>query len=117
MDNAFYRIGNWHKAQTLADRIGSRRWPRLLNHLARWVNPHLPVFAKANFGGYYWVADQVEVATDIAFGTRPALERILPATFAHAASAFSAEDVLRFLGRKLTPTLAAEGEHRRPPPP
>jgi hypothetical protein len=108
VDNAFYRIGNWHKAQTLADRIGSRRWPRLLNHLARWVNPHLPVFAKANFGGYYWVADQVEVATDIAFRTRPALENILPATFAHAASAFSAEDVLRFLGRKLTPALAAE---------
>ena len=108
MNNAFYRVGNWQRAQVLADRIGSRRWPRLLGHLASWVNPYLPLFAKANFGTYYWVADQAEISTDITFRTRPALEQILPATFAHTASAFSAEDVLRFLGRKLTPTLAAE---------
>ncbi len=108
VNNAFYRVGNWQRAQVLADRIGSRRWPRLLGHLASWVNPYLPLFAKANFGTYYWVADQAEISTDITFRTRPALEQILPATFAHTASAFSAEDVLRFLGRKLTPTLAAE---------
>ena len=89
-------------------RIAGRRWTRLLNHLACRVNPHLPVFARAGFGGYYWVADQVEVSTDIAFRTRPALEKVLPSLFAHAASAFSAEDVLRYLGRKLTPALAAE---------
>jgi hypothetical protein len=106
--NAFYRIGNWQAAQRLADRLAARRWPRFLDHLARWVNPHLPTFRKAGFGGYYWVADQVEVATDIAFETRPGLEKVLPSLFAHAASAFSAEDVLRFLGRKLHPALAAE---------
>jgi hypothetical protein len=106
--NAFWRISNWQRAQALADRIASRRWPRLLDHLAAWVNPHLALFTKANFGGYYWVADQAEISTDIVFRTRPALEKILPATFAHAASAFSATDVLRFLGRKLTPALAAE---------
>jgi hypothetical protein len=107
-DNAFYRVGNWQRAQTLSDRIASRRWPRLLGRLATGVNPHLPIFAKANFGSYYWVADQAEISTDIAFRTRPALEKILPATFAHAASAFSAQDILRFLGRKLTPALAVE---------
>jgi hypothetical protein len=106
--NAFYRIASWKRAQALADRIGSRRWPRLLNRLARWVNPHLPLFTNSTFGGYYRVADQAEISTDIAFRTRPALEKILPGLFAHAASAFSAEDILRFLGRKLTPTLAAE---------
>jgi hypothetical protein len=106
--NAFYRCSNWAVAQRLADRLAARKWPRALNHLARWANPHLATFAKADFGGYYWVADQVEVATDVVFATRPALEGVLPSLFAHAASAFSAEDVLRFLGRKLTPTLAAE---------
>ncbi len=106
--NAFYRMTNWQAAQRHADKLAARKWPRLLDHLARWVNPHLPAFSKAGFGSYYWVADQVEVATDIAFDTRPALEQLLPALYAHAASAFSAEDVLRFLGRKLTPTLAAE---------
>jgi hypothetical protein len=106
--NCFVRMSNWQAAQRLADKLAARRWPRLLNHLANWVNPHLPAFSHAGFGGYYWVADQVEVATDVAFDTRPALEHILPSLFAHAASAFSAEDVLRFLGRKLTPALAAE---------
>lgn len=106
--NAFYRVANWRTAQRLADQLAARRWPRLLNHLARWVNPHLQTYSKAGFGSYYWVADQIEVSTDIAFVTRPAVEKILPAVFAHAASAFSAEDVLRFLGRKLHPSLAAE---------
>ena len=106
--NAFWRTSNWQRAQALADRIAGRRWPRLLNHLAAWVNPYLPLFNKAHFGGYRWVADQAEISTDIAFRTRPALEKILPGLFAHAGSAFSAEDILRFLGRKLTPALAAE---------
>jgi hypothetical protein len=106
--NAFYRCSNWPAAQRLADRMAARKWPRLLNHLARWVNPHLSTFAKADFGGYYWVADQAEIATDVVFDTRPGLEQILPGLFAHATSAFAAEDVLRFLGKKLTPQLAAE---------
>lgn len=106
--NAFVRVERWGVAQRLADRLARRRWPRLLDRLARVVNPHLATISRAGFGGYYWVADQVEVATDVAFRTRPALEAVLPQLFAHAASAFSAEDVLRFLGRKLHPALAAE---------
>ena len=54
------------------------------------------------------MADQVEVATEIAFDTGPGLEEVLPSLFTHAASAFAAEDVLRFLGRRLHPALAAE---------
>jgi hypothetical protein len=63
---------------------------------------------KAGYGPYWWVIDQAEVATDVAFKSRHALEALLPSLFAHAASAFSAEDVLRFLGRKLHPALAVE---------
>jgi len=106
--NAFLRVGDWAVAQRLADQLARRRWPRLLDHMAREVNPHLRTLARTGFGGYYWVADQVEVATDVAFRSRPALEGILPQLFSHAAQAFSAEDVLRFLGRKLHPALAAE---------
>jgi hypothetical protein len=98
VDNALWRVASWRRAQALADRISSHRWPRLLNRLASWVNPFLPVFKKANFGGYYWVADQAEISTDIVFRTRPALEKILPALCAHAASAFGAEDILRSWG-------------------
>jgi hypothetical protein len=107
-DNCFYRIGNWTRAQALSDKIARRRWWRCLNHLAGLVNPLLPAIQGAGMGSYYWVADQAEVSTDVAFRTRPALEKILAGTFAYAASAFCADDVLRFLGRKMHPALAAE---------
>jgi hypothetical protein len=56
------------------------------------VNPHLPTFRKAGFGGYYWVADQVEVATDIAFGTRPGLDCSSGGVAVEECSAFGSAD-------------------------
>ena len=106
--NAIVTCSNWGLAQRLSDRLASRGWAKDLSGLARQVNPHLPMLKKAGYGPYWWVVDQAEVATDVAFKSRPALEALLPSLFAHAASAFSAEDVLRFLGRKLHPALAAE---------
>src|SRR3712207_4047320 len=35
--NCFLRMSNWQAAQRLADKLVAHRWPRLLNHLARWV--------------------------------------------------------------------------------
>ena len=115
--NAIVSVSSWGLAQRLADRWATRRWTRLLDGLARQVNPHLPMLRKAGYGPYWWVIDQAEVATDVAFASRSALESLLPTLFAHAASAFSAEDVLRFLGRKLTGQLACEvtsSARRRP---
>lgn len=115
--NAIVACDDWPLAQALADKLAQRRWPRLLNALAKQVNPHINRIGRAGFGGYWWVADQVEVATDVAFGSRAALEGVLPSLFAHAASTFSAEDVLRFLGRKLHPSLTKEvttSARRRP---
>jgi hypothetical protein len=106
--NAFLRVGDPTLAQRLADKLASRRWHRTLGALARWVNPMLPTIGRAGFGSYYFVAEQIEVATDIVFCSRPALEDVLEHLVAHAASAFSAEDILRFLGRKLHPQLACE---------
>ena len=115
--NAIVAVTNWAVAQRLAGRWATRRWARLLDGLARQVNPHLPMLRRAGYGPYWWVVDQAEVATDVAFASRSALQAVLPCLFAHAASAFSAEDVLRFLGRKLTPQLACEvtsSARRRP---
>jgi len=72
---------------------------------------------RAGLGGYWWVTDQAEVATDIAFRSRETLEEVLPGIFAHAASSFSPPDVLRFLGRKLHRALTQEvttSARRRP---
>jgi hypothetical protein len=106
--NTFLKVDHWTRAQAIANRLARKAWPRLLDRLVRPLNPVLADIRRAGFGGYYWVADQAEVATDVAFATRPALAEILPDLFTHATAAFSSEDVLRFLGRKLHPALAAE---------
>ena len=85
-----------------------RAWPRVLNAFARMVNPILPAVRAAEHGGYYWVLDQAEVATDIMFKTRRDLLDIWPDLVHHAALNLGSEDVLGFLGRKLHPSLQAE---------
>lgn len=115
--NSIVACDDWDRAQVLADKLAKRRWPRVLNAIARKHNPLVNRIGRAGFGGYWWVADQVEVATDVAFCDRDGLEAILPGLFAHAASTFSSVDVLRFLGRKLHPCLTKEvttSARRRP---
>src|SRR5262249_59784422 len=98
----------WGPARSRAGRPAARRWPRLVARPARQANPHLELLRSGGIGPYWWVVDQAELATDLAFSSRRALEQLLPGLVAHATSCFSAEDVLRFLGRKLHPALAAE---------
>jgi hypothetical protein len=35
--------------------------------LARRINPLLPLIRSAGYGGYRWVVDQREIATDVMF--------------------------------------------------
>jgi hypothetical protein len=105
-DNALLRIDNLDKASALCERFAHRSWPRLLDNFARRLNPHLETIEKGGFGGYYWVVDQAEIATDVMFRDRPELAAIMPDLIRHAALDLSSEDVLQFLGRKLHPSLA-----------
>jgi len=116
-DNALLWIDDLERASELCDRFAHRAWPRLLNAFARRINPILADIGRADFGGYYWCLDQAEIATDVMFETRAALLEVWPDLMRHAAHNFSSEDVLRFLGRKLHPALAAEvlTEARRRP--
>lgn len=107
-DNALVRIDDLERAGAACDRFAHRAWPRVLNAFARWANPALASIEKAAFGGYYWVADQAEVATDVMFRSRPALAALMPDLVRHATLCLSSADVVRFLGRKLHPALAAE---------
>jgi hypothetical protein len=99
-DNKLTQIADLKTAQALCDKFAHRKWPRLLDTWAKQVNPHLPRLRAAGCPGYYWVTDQAEYATDVFFRDRASLEVLVPALVALAATAFSAEDVLRFLGRK-----------------
>lgn len=107
-DNKILRVDDLDLAQRLAKQFAERKWVRVLDAFARRFNPHLRQIVKSGFGSYYWVVDQCEVATDIMFKTRKALDEVLPELYEAALLHFSPEDVLRFLGRKLHPSLKAE---------
>jgi hypothetical protein len=72
------------------------------------VNPHLDTVKRVGFRGYYWVVDQAEIATDVMFKDRASLAAVMPDLVHHASLNMSSADVMRFLGRKLHPSLKAE---------
>lgn len=116
-ENSLLAIDDIEAASELCERFARRAWPRLLNAFARLLNPILPSIGAAGYGGYYWVLDQAEIATDVMFKSRRELLEIWPDLVRHAALNMSSEDVLGFLGRKLHPSLAAQvvTDAKRPP--
>ena len=106
-ENSLLAMDDLERAARLCDRFAHRSWPRVLNAFARRLNPLLASIAGAGFGGYYWVLDQAEIATDVMFRSRSELLAVWPDLVRHAALNMSAEDVLGFLGRKLHPSLVA----------
>jgi hypothetical protein len=105
-DNAFTAIDNFKAAQACADRFAKQNWPKLLGELARRFNPL--VGKELREKDYYWVADQVEMATDVIFKDRSRLASLYPRLIEHARACFTAEDVLKFLGRKLNANFRGE---------
>jgi hypothetical protein len=106
-DNAFTQLDEPAKAQRLADRFPRLSWVKILDGLARQVNPLLAE-DWLQHKGYYWVLDQVEYSTDVLFKDRHALAELYPLLLDHACLYFSAQDILKFLGRRLHPRFDGE---------
>jgi hypothetical protein len=106
-DNAFTALDDPEAAQELADSFAELKWAKILDRLARRVNPLM--FERWFRGlGYYWVVDQAEYATDLIFTGREALAGLYPRLLDHAAVNFSANDILGFLGRRFHPRFDGE---------
>src|SRR5437879_10385538 len=90
------------KAQRLLDRQLKTRWPKLLNGIARQLNPiHAEIFHKHPIS-YYWSTYQHEWAIDVVFHHAADLRRFYPRWVNHAMTTFSSPDFMRFLGKHLT---------------
>jgi hypothetical protein len=111
-ENCFVQIDDLVQAQKLADKFAHRQWERVWNNFARRVNPFLDDIIAAVKHGYYWTIEQCEIATDVMFTNQQTLDDILPTLFRESLLTFSAEDVMRFLGRKLSPHFAGKVETR-----
>ncbi len=107
-ENCFTRIDDLSKAQAMSDDLTSRRWHRFLNAIAKRVNPWLHPNAGLNLQGYYWSIREGEYATDVMFKDANALKEIYPGLVNHAIEKFSCRDVLRFLGRRITPRFTGQ---------
>jgi hypothetical protein len=109
-DNAFTRIADLPAAQAAADQLRKVKLPRLLGQLARQFNPLLG--AELRGKEYYWVIDQAEYATDVLFKSSAELAGLYPRLVEHARACFTAEDVFRFLGRRLNWHFRGEAHTR-----
>jgi len=105
-DNCFAHLGNPARAQQLADQFPRLAWPRILNEMAARVNPLLSDLLRGM--EYYWVVDQAELSTDVLFKDAAALRPLFGELLRQATLSFGAEDVMHFLGRKLTPQFKGE---------
>ncbi len=106
LDNAFLTIARPERADRLARDFARLPWPQVLTRFAERFNPLLGDVLQPM--QYYWVTDQAEYATDVMFRSRADLQSLYPALLRYASLAYRAEDVMRFLGRKLHPNFQGE---------
>jgi hypothetical protein len=103
-DNCFLDIDNLAAAQKLMDQQLRSDWPALLNSLARLSDPTHDTLLGTPPVPYYWTVDQSEWATDILFHSAKDLAKLFPRLVRHGMDTLHSEDVMRFLGRALTPS-------------
>jgi hypothetical protein len=96
-DNAFVEIGNFKKAQRLADAWPVWRLHRQLDQLARRLCPVLDHFP----AGYHWSVMQVEYSTDVIFRRASDLAPVYELLSRTVVQAVRADRIATFLGRKL----------------
>jgi len=111
-DNCFWMIADLERAQALCDKFAHRQWERVWQAFAARVNPLLEKVKAWTGKGYYWSIDQAEIATDVMFPDQETLDALLPALFQETLLTLSAEDVMRFLGRKLNGNFQGKIETR-----
>lgn len=99
-DNCFVSLENIKRSQTLMDSQVRKDFPKLLNRIARILNPAHGKIFKDFPQEYYWSVYQNEWATDVMFRDIASLQKIYPSLVLHAMTSFSSPDVMRFLGRK-----------------
>jgi DNA-binding MarR family transcriptional regulator len=103
-DNAFLRVSDLPRAQSLADAFSPDALHRRLDRYAQWLCPVQDVFKQS----YHWSIRQVEYSTDLMFRSEQILVPLYDALSRQAVLAADAPRVAAFLGKKVTPQLAQE---------
>jgi hypothetical protein len=99
-DNCFTWVEDFTRAQELADLQPKIHWEGELDRLLQRVLPPRELWLPDD--RYYWTSDQTEWATDLAFRDSETLAELYPQWIRRGIETFRSEDVLRFLGKRLT---------------
>jgi hypothetical protein len=103
-DNAFIRIDDFTKAQSLSDQLKPDDLHRILDRYAKMCCPVQEEFGQQ----YHWSLMQTEYSTDLVFRSDAILSTLYEDISRQAVIAVKAEQVSSFLGKKITPQLAQE---------
>jgi hypothetical protein len=96
-DNALSQCGDWKRAQELADGLDPRQLHHKLKELTQLCCPASSQFSN----GYHWCLTQVEYAQDLVFKELARVDQLFEELARQALLAIKAEDVARFLGKRL----------------
>jgi hypothetical protein len=107
-DNCFTWIEDPKRAQTLMENQLKLDWVRTFTHIARQLNPaHCQIFRKIPLE-YYWTVYQSEWATDLMFKSSRQIGPLHSQLAHYGITHFSSSDVMRFLGRRVSPAFKGE---------
>lgn len=98
-DNKFLWVEDWSESQRWLAEQQRTNWVQEFDALVSQVHPLHPGHLGRLPLKYNWTVHQSEWATDVAFGSRSALEKWYPRWVRHAFENFDSARVLRFLGR------------------
>ena len=99
-DNCFSWVEDFARAQELADIQPKIHWEVERDRLLQRVLPPREIWLPND--RYYWTSDQTEWATDLAFRDVETLAELYPQLIRRGIETFRSEDVLRFLGKRVT---------------
>lgn len=107
-DNCFLQIDNIEAAQKISDDFSGKKLDGMLNYFAEQINPFIIRIKEILGHDYYWCMDQCEYATDIMFKSREDLQSVYMDFVQHGIINFKFDDVMTFMGRKMTSSFSGE---------
>jgi hypothetical protein len=108
LDNAFVQMGDWEKAQPMADGF---EVPKLHAKLEQWVKQFCPGLQRFE-EHHNWTLDTVEYATDVVFDRQKDLQGMYGEWVRTAIHTVKPNDIATFLGKKLNGNYQGEMGNR-----
>lgn len=108
-NNSLTWVEDIKKSQSISDKFIEKKWHKVLDVLARRVNPLIKEIERlTGRKAYTWCLDYSEYATDILFKNRQTLEEIYPKLVEYASLCQVGENIFTFFGKKLHGTNKGE---------